>query len=88
MWHNTDQVEQAVDENLVVLRWVIHNVKGWHYEDVRRTAFEGGFVQQHMGKGVAPSGLAFAMPACIVGRSRAAGSLASRSTSTRPGSQP
>ena len=68
VWHNTDQVEQSVDENLVVLGWVIHNVKGWHYEDVRRTAYEGGFVQQHMGKGIAPSGLAFEMPACIVGQ--------------------
>lgn len=68
VWHNTDEVEQAVAQNLVVLRWVIDNVKGWHYEDVRRTSFEGGFVQQHVGKGIAPSGAAIAMPACIVGR--------------------
>jgi ketosteroid isomerase-like protein len=68
VWHNTDEVEQGVEQNLVVLRWVIDNVKGWHYEDVRRTAFEGGFVQQHVGKGIAPSGVPFAMPACIVGR--------------------
>ena len=68
VWHNTDEVEQAVAQNLVVLRWVIDNVKGWHYEDVRRTSFEGGFVQQHVGKGVAPNGAAIAMPACIVGR--------------------
>jgi ketosteroid isomerase-like protein len=40
VWHNTDEVEQAVAQNLVVLRWVIDNVKGWHYEDVRRTSFE------------------------------------------------
>jgi uncharacterized protein len=68
IWHNTDEVEQAVDQNLVVLRWVIENVKGWHYEDVQRSSFEGGFVEQHVGKGVAPNGLPFAMPACIVGR--------------------
>ncbi len=67
VWHNTDQVEQSVDQNLVVLHWVVDHVKGWHYEDVRRTAYDGGFVQQHIGKGVAPSGLPFAMPACIVG---------------------
>ena len=67
IWHNTDEVEQSVDENLVVLGWVVRHVQGWHYEDVRRTAFEGGFVQQHTGKGIAPSGLPFAMPACIVG---------------------
>jgi ketosteroid isomerase-like protein len=70
VWHNNDQVEQPVEQNLVVLRWVIDNVKGWHYEDVRRTAFEGGFVQQHVGKGTSPSGKPFAMPACIVGRVR------------------
>ena len=68
VWHNTDGVEQTVDENLVVLGWVIHNVNGWHYEEVRRTSYEGGFVQQHLGKGVAPSGLPFEMPACIVGQ--------------------
>jgi ketosteroid isomerase-like protein len=66
IWHNTDQVEQSVEQNLVVLRWVTEHVKGWHYEDVRRTCFPGGFVQQHMGKGTAPSGLPVAMPACIV----------------------
>ena len=68
IWHNTDEVEQAVGQNLVVLQWVVEHVKGWHYEDVRRSSFEGGFVQQHMGKGVAPNGTAVAMPACIVGR--------------------
>ncbi len=68
VWHNNDEVEQAVEQNLVVLRWVIDHVKGWHYEDVRRSTFEGGFVQQHVGKGVAPSGQPFSMPACIVGR--------------------
>ncbi len=41
VWHNTDQVEQSVDENLVVLRWVDQNVKGWRYEDVRRTVVRG-----------------------------------------------
>jgi len=76
VWHNTDQVEQSVDENLVVLRWVQQNVKGWRYEDVRRTSYEGGFVQQHMGKGIAPSGLPFEMPACIVGQ--VAGGLVTR----------
>jgi ketosteroid isomerase-like protein len=67
VWHNTDEIEQAVEENLVVLQWVHKHVKGWRYDDVRRTTFEGGFVQQHVGKGTAPSGLPFAMPACIVG---------------------
>lgn len=66
IWHNTDQVEQSVEQNLVVLRWVHEHVKGWHYEDVRRSCFPGGFVQQHVGKGTAPSGLPVAMPACIV----------------------
>jgi len=68
IWHNTDQVEQSVEQNLVVLRWVHAHVKGWHYEDVRRTCFPGGFVQQHMGKGTAPSGLPVTMPACIVAK--------------------
>jgi ketosteroid isomerase-like protein len=70
VWHNNDEIEQPVEQNLLVLRWVVNNVKGWHYEDVRRSAFEGGFVQQHVGKGIAPSGKPFSMPACIVGQVR------------------
>lgn len=66
VWHNNDGVEQTVEENLRVLRWVVRNVADRRYEEVRRHRTDGGFVQQHVLRGRAPNGAALEMPACIV----------------------
>jgi ketosteroid isomerase-like protein len=66
IWHNHDGVEQDVEQNLAVLAWVVKNVSGLRYEDVRRFPTPGGFVQQHVLRGAAPSGVAVEIPACIV----------------------
>lgn len=66
IWHNFDQKEQSVDENLAVLSWVVSNVSELRYEDVRRFPTPGGFVQQHVLRGRAKSGAAVDIPACIV----------------------
>jgi len=47
IWHNTDGIEQTVDQNLRTLQWVCDNLAERAYEDVRRTEFDDGFVQQH-----------------------------------------
>ena len=65
IWHNTDGVAQSVDENLAVLRWVIGNISGIKYSDVRRSATDTGFVQQHVLRG-SFKGKELALPACIV----------------------
>ena len=67
VWHNNDGIEQPGEDNLRVLQWVIANLSERRYEVVRRTTIDGGFVQQHVLHGVAPSGDRIAMPACIVG---------------------
>lgn len=67
IWHNTDGLEQGVTDNLKVLRWVHRNLREWRYEEVRRHVFAGGFVQQHVARGIAPSGKEIELPACIVG---------------------
>ena len=36
IWHNNDEVEQTVDQNLRVLQWVCDNLAERAYEDVRR----------------------------------------------------
>ena len=66
IWHNTEEREQSVDENLRVLRWVMRNIDGLRYDDVRRQKTENGFVQQHVLRGTAPGGEALNVHACIV----------------------
>ncbi len=66
IWHNHDGKAQSVDENLRVLEWVARNVRGLRYEDVRRQATPGGWVQQHVLRGTAPSGKPLEIAACIV----------------------
>ncbi len=65
IWHNNDQKEQTVDENLRVLDWVVRNLKNRHYRVTRRVAIPGGFVQQHVLEADTANG-PFSMPACIV----------------------
>ena len=66
IWHNNDGLEQSADDNLRVLRWVITNIDGLRYENVRRQRTESGFMQQHVLRGTAPNGHPLNIPACIV----------------------
>ena len=65
IWHNYDQLEQARDANLRVLRWVVDNVAALRYEDVRRVVLDDGFVQQHVLRGTAPNGTPLEVPAMM-----------------------
>jgi uncharacterized protein len=65
IWHNNDQLEQGVDDNLRVLDWVTRNLKNRHYRVKRRVAIPGGFLQQHVLEAETANG-PFSMPACIV----------------------
>ena len=67
IWHNFDQVEQSVDENLAVLKWVIDHIGEISYAEIRRQATPTGFVQQHVLRGrMKSSGKEIAIPACII----------------------
>ena len=84
IWHNNDGIEQSADDNLRVLRWVVTNIRGLRYENVRRQRTDSGFLQQHVLRGTAPSGRELTIPACIdLHGAATAASRASRSTSTR-----
>jgi ketosteroid isomerase-like protein len=65
VWHNFDMVNQSADENLRVLAWMVRKVKDLRYEEVRRYETPGGFAQQHVLRGVAPSGQAIEVPAAM-----------------------
>jgi ketosteroid isomerase-like protein len=65
IWHNNDELEQTVDQNLRVLQWVCDNLAERAYEDVRRQEWDGGFVQQHVLR-FTRDGQRLGVPACIV----------------------
>ena len=65
-WHNFDRIEQTKDQNLFVLQWVARNLSDRHYDDIRRYAIDGGFVQQHVLRGNNVEGVEVQIPACIV----------------------
>lgn len=65
VWHNFDNHEQTRDENLQLLTWITANWSNFRYEDVRRLAIDGGFIQQHVMKGEGPDGKPFESPAVL-----------------------
>ena len=65
IWHNNDNIAQSVEQNLAVLKWVITNIKGLKYTEVRRQPTPTGFVQQHVLRGRFKD-KELALPACIV----------------------
>ena len=66
LWHNNDEIEQTVDQNLRVLAWLIRALPERRYRIVRREILADGFMQQHVLEGVLADGQPFAMPACVV----------------------
>lgn len=66
IWHNFDQVEQTVDENLATLAWFIRAMPERRYEDIVRHRIDGGLVQQHVVRGTSASGEPVELPACLI----------------------
>lgn len=66
LWHNTDNIEQTVDENMKVLDWFIRTLPDRNYRVVRREALKDGFLQQHVLEATLPDGTAWKMDACCV----------------------
>ena len=68
IWHNNDNVEQTVDQNMKVLAWFARKLPNRHYRVLRREALSDGFLQQHVLEATMPDGTAWAMAACVVVR--------------------
>ena len=66
IWHNFDNIEQTVDQNLVTLGWLVKRLPQRRYNVLRRAALPDGFMQQHVLEGTTHRGEDFALPACIV----------------------
>ena len=68
LWHNTDGIEQTVDQNMKVLDWFIRTLPDRYYRVLRREALPDGFLQQHILEATLPDGTRWAMDACVVVR--------------------
>jgi ketosteroid isomerase-like protein len=66
LWHNTDNIEQTVDQNMKVLDWFIRTLPDRNYRIVRREALKDGFLQQHVLEATLPDGTKWKMDACCV----------------------
>ena len=67
IWHNHDNREQTVAQNVKLLERMPQWVKDREYADRRIQVFEGGAVQQHTLKGTRIStGESIALHACVV----------------------
>jgi ketosteroid isomerase-like protein len=66
-WHNFDNLDQSLADNLRTLGWVSKNVANLRYEEVRRAPMgTSQVVQQHVLRGTAPNGSELDIPACII----------------------
>ena len=68
LWHNTDDIEQTVDENMKVLAWFVRTLPDRNYRVLRREALKDGFLQQHILEATLPDGTPWKMFACVVVR--------------------
>lgn len=68
LWHNSDGIEQTVDQNMKVLDWFIRALPDRNYRVTRLEALPDGFVQQHVLEATLPDGTKWAMDACVVVR--------------------
>jgi len=66
IWRNFDGQEQSVEEMFKVSRWINKRLSNRQYKVLRREAFPGGYMQQHVMTGTLPNGDAFELPACFV----------------------
>ncbi len=65
IWHNYDQVEVSPHDNARQISWFSSRLSGMKYCDIRRIAFPGGVVQQHVLRGTAPNGDTVAVHAML-----------------------
>ena len=66
IWHNTDGLEQTLEDNEATLTGFIERIPKRQYANRRVHTFPGGFVQQHTLKGTKKDGKEVALDAVII----------------------
>jgi len=65
-WHNFDDVDQTVGDNMKVLEWMVRKAPQRNYRVVRRELIPGGWLQQHIVEAQLANGKEMKMFACCV----------------------
>lgn len=68
IWHNNDGLEQDVEQNLKVLRWMMRALPSRTYRLLRLEPLPDGYLQQHVLEADLPDGTRWEMHACVVVR--------------------
>jgi ketosteroid isomerase-like protein len=66
VWHNFDNVDQPLDENLKLLEWMVRKAPSRRYRVLRRELVPGGWFQQHVLEAELPGGRSMTLYACCV----------------------
>lgn len=66
IWHNFSGQLQTVEDNIKTMLWMHKKLSNVNYDIQRLEVISGGFMQQHILRGVLLSGEEFAMPACAI----------------------
>jgi len=71
IWHNFDDVEQTVEQNMKTLGWFARKLPSRRYNVKSREALKDGFLQQHVLEAKLPDGTDWRMAACVIVRMEA-----------------
>lgn len=66
IWHNFDDAEQSLDDNLKLLDWMARKLPQRRYRILRREMLPDGWLQQHVLEGDLPDGRRMQLHACCV----------------------
>jgi len=66
IWHNNGQRTETRDQNLATMRKFIAFAPTRHYKERKVTAFDGGFLHQHIIVADATTGEKIELAACVV----------------------
>jgi ketosteroid isomerase-like protein len=66
IWHSTDDLTITIADNQPIAAVFFAKVPHPHYEDIRITPFDSGYVQQHQWVGETIDGKSFRVSACAI----------------------
>lgn len=66
VWHARDEADTDIEQSKELLGLFFSRVSDRRYEIVRRHAFAGGFVQEHVVHGTMADGLRLRLPVCFL----------------------
>lgn len=66
VWHNFDDLDQPLADNLKMLEWFVRKAPARRYRVVRRELLPGGWFQQHVLEAQLPNGRQLKLHACCV----------------------